>query len=106
MCQKWRMDAGLADLPDDVATLKAMVIAGREREARMQHLIDQMKRAQFGPRSEKLSPDQLALALDVLDVARAELTALGERADDAAASWKEWHKDWKRFYYYCWLFCE
>jgi transposase len=85
MCQKWRMDAGSDELPDDVATLKAMVIAGREREARMQHLIDQLRRAQFGQRSEKLSPDQLALALDDLDVAGAELVALGEQLDDAAA---------------------
>jgi hypothetical protein len=29
MYQKWRMDAG----SDDVAMLKAMVIAGRERDA-------------------------------------------------------------------------
>ena len=74
------MSATAADLPDDVATLKAMVLAGLEREARMQHIIDQITRTTFGKRSEKLSEDQLALAFDDLDVARAELEALGEQA--------------------------
>ncbi|MBB4640089.1 hypothetical protein HNQ99_000369 [Rhizorhapis suberifaciens] len=54
--------ATAADLPDDVATLKAMVLAGLEREARMQHIIDQITRTTFGKRSEKLIEDQLALA--------------------------------------------
>ncbi|EZP65228.1 Mobile element protein [Sphingomonas paucimobilis] len=74
------MSATAADLPDDVATLKAMVLAGLEREARMQHIIDQITRTTFGKRSEKLSEDQLALAFDDLDVARAELEALCEQA--------------------------
>src|SRR3546814_19836655 len=74
------MSATAADLPDDVAILKAMVLAGLEREARMQHIIDQITRTTFGKRSEKLSEDQLALAFDDLDVARAELEAPGEQA--------------------------
>src|SRR3546814_3828020 len=74
------MSATAADLPDDVAILKAMVLAGLEREARMQHIIDQITRTTFGKRSEKLSEDQLALAFDDLDVARAELEALVEQA--------------------------
>src|SRR3546814_2795327 len=74
------MSATAADLPDDVAFLKAMVLAGLEREARMQHIIDQITRTTFGKRSEKLSEDQLALVFDDLDVARAELEALGEQA--------------------------
>ena len=74
------MSATATDLPDDVATLKAMVLAGLEREARMQHIIDQITRTTFGKRSEKLSEDQLALAFDDLDVARAELEGLGEQA--------------------------
>jgi hypothetical protein len=36
------MSATAADLPDDIATLKAMVLAGLEREARMQHILDQI----------------------------------------------------------------
>jgi len=53
------MSATAADLPDDVAILKAMVLAGLEREARMQHIIDQITRTTFGKRSEKLNEDQL-----------------------------------------------
>ena len=74
------MSATAADLPDDIATLKAMVLAGLEREARMQHILDQITRTTFGKRSEKLSPDQLALGLDDLDVARAELDGLAEQS--------------------------
>src|SRR3546814_3688648 len=70
----WSSDVCSSDL------LKAMVLAGLEREARMQHIIDQITRTTFGKRSEKLSEDQLALAFDDLDVARAELEALGEQA--------------------------
>ena len=60
------MSATAADLPDDVAILKAMVLAGLEREARMQHIIDQITRTTFGKWSEKLNEDQLALGLDDL----------------------------------------
>lgn len=83
------MSATAADLPDDVAILKAMVLAGLEREARMQHIIDQITRTTFGKWSEKLNEDQLALGLDDLDVARAELEALAEQAAAAAGQKKE-----------------
>jgi transposase len=72
------------DLPNDTAILKAMVIAGLGREARMQHLLDQLTRATFGKRSEKLSAEQLALALEDIEVGQAELLALAEQSDSAA----------------------
>jgi len=89
MCQKWRMLATVAALPDDIATLKAMVIAGLEREARMQHILDQIRRTTFGKRSEKLSEDQLLLGLDDIDVARAEMDALVEQSAAAVGQKKE-----------------
>ena len=89
MCQKWRMLATAADLPDDIATLKAMVIAGLEREARMQHILDQIRRTTFGKRSEKLSDDQLLLALDDIDVARAEMEALADQSAAAGGKKRE-----------------
>jgi hypothetical protein len=55
MCQNWRVDEGLADLPNDVTLLKAMVVAGRAREARLEYLIAQLRHARFGARSEKSS---------------------------------------------------
>ena len=57
-----------------------MVLAGLEREGRIQHIIDQITRTTFWKRSEKLNEDQRALVFDDLDVARAELEALGEQA--------------------------
>src|SRR3546814_16854936 len=75
------MSATAADLPDDVAILKAMVLAGLEREARMQHIIGQITRTTFGKRSEKLSEDQLAIAFADLEGSRAELTPLGEQEE-------------------------
>ena len=84
MCQNWRVDEDLADLPDDVTLLKAMVVAGRAREARLEYLIAQLRHARFGARSEKLAPDQLALALEDIAVAEAEADVLCEQADAAA----------------------
>jgi transposase len=89
MCQKWRMLATAADLPDDIATLKAMVIAGLEREARMQRILDQIRRTTFGKKSEKLSDDQLLLALDDIDVARAEMEALADQSAAAGGKKRE-----------------
>jgi hypothetical protein len=40
--------------------------------ARLETLLREMRRARFGPRSEKLHPDQLALALEEIETAIAE----------------------------------
>src|SRR3546814_8932175 len=76
--QKTAYEMRISDWSSDVCS--SDLLAGLEREARMQHIIDQITRTTFGKRSEKLSEDQLALAFDDLDVARAELEALGEQA--------------------------
>ena len=52
---------------------------GAERAAAP--LIRQLQRMQFGRRSEKLDPDQLALALEDLEQAVAESDAEAEKAD-------------------------
>jgi transposase len=77
------MIEGADDLPDDVALLKAMIVAERVRAARLEHLLDVIKRMHFGKRSEKMSADQLALALEDSDVALAETELLTEQADEA-----------------------
>lgn len=55
----------MADLPDDVAALKAIVIAAEARDQRKQERIDRLellvaafKQAMFGRKSEKIDPDQ------------------------------------------------
>src|ERR1041384_7476011 len=84
-------------LPNDVAVLRAMLAeAWAERDDaraenaqlaaqndRLRHLIRQLQRLRFGPRSEKLDPDQLNLGLEDLEQAVAETEAEQEKADPA-----------------------
>src|SRR5690348_14985309 len=98
------MNAASEPLPNDVAALHAMLIEVRaERDAeraekaqlaaecdqlasqndRLRHLIRQLQRLRFGRRSEKLDPDQLALALEDVEQAVAEIEAQLEKADPA-----------------------
>lgn len=72
-----------ADLPDDVAALKAMLIAAKAREAgkdaqmarkderieRLEKLVAAFRQAAFGRKSEKSDPDQFDLALEDLETA-------------------------------------
>jgi hypothetical protein len=83
--------AEAAPLPDDVATLKALLLAERATAAKLagqnEHLraiVKELQRALFGRRSEKTSdPDQLQLALEDLEQAIAEGEAEAERTDRA-----------------------
>ena len=91
-----------ATLPDNVSALRALVLAAwAERDAeraenarlsdernqlagqndRLRHLIRQLQRMQFGRRSEKLNPDQLALGLEDLEQAVAAAEAEAEKTD-------------------------
>ena len=81
-----------ADLPDDVASLKAMLIAAQAREAgkdaqiarkderieRLEKLVSAFKQAAFGRKSEKTDPDQFDLALEDLETAMAAIHAEDE----------------------------
>lgn len=89
-------------LPDDVATLQALlrnVMAERDAAAaardaavaaceqakeqteRLQYLLRQLRRAQFGRRSEKLDADQLQLALEDIEQAVEQDAAEAEKRD-------------------------
>ncbi len=70
------LDAENADLRSRNAELAAL-------NARLEHLAREMKRARFGPRSEKLNPDQFELAFEDLEAAIAEAQ---EQHDTAAAA--------------------
>lgn len=52
--------------------LKAEMADQKAHAARLETLLREMRRARFGPRSEKLHPDQLALALEEIETAIAE----------------------------------
>ena len=83
------------DLPDDIERLKAMLIAERaahaaersrlvEQNDRLLHTLRQLRRNQFGRKSERLSDDQLNLGLEDLETAIASgEAAQGEGGRDA-----------------------
>ena len=80
-----------AELPDDIAALKAMLVAAAlrdqrkdERIAQLEKLVAAFRQAAFGRRSEKSDPDQFELALEDLETAIATVHA-EEDAEDRAA---------------------
>ena len=80
-----------ADLLEEIAVLKAMLIAADardkrkdERIARLEKLVAAFKQAVFGRKSEKSDPDQFELALEDLETAMAVIHA-EEDAEDRAA---------------------
>ncbi|NRP21579.1 hypothetical protein LPJGGPFB_04838 [Ensifer adhaerens] len=77
------------DLPDDIAALKAMLVAAQAREVRkddrierLEKLVAAFKQAAFGRKSEKADPEQFDLALEDLETAIAAVHAEDE-ADSA-----------------------
>ena len=62
-------------LPDDAGALKALVIAASVENERLIAIIKELRRHRFGPRSEKIDPDQLALMLE--DVERIDCRRRG-----------------------------
>jgi transposase len=81
--------AEAAPLPDDVAMLKALLLAERASAAQLaghneqlRAIVKELQRALFGRRSEKTAdPDQLQLALEDLEQALAEGEAKAEKSD-------------------------
>ena len=69
------------DLPDDVAALKALLIARDDRIERLEKLVAEFKRALFGKRSERLDPEQMELAFEDIEAAIAVVEAEGEDQD-------------------------
>lgn len=96
----------LPALPDDIESLKALILAERTahatecaahaaeraahaaerdqwqtRNARLEAIVRQLRRLQFGRKSEKLDADQLNLALEDLEAAAALIEAEQEQGD-------------------------
>ena len=76
------MTLALEDLPDDVAALKALLLAERAQSDRLRHLLAQLRRAHFGRKSEKVSTE-LNLGLEDIETAVAAEEAKLEKADVA-----------------------
>src|SRR3984957_9298530 len=68
-------------LPDDPATLKAMLLAERTRAERLAQIIKEMQRHRFGRRAETLPEDQLLLGFEEV-----EQTTADDEADQEAKS--------------------
>ena len=80
---------GLADaLPNDVETLKAMLLAERARAERLAQIIKELQHHRFGRRAETLPIDQLELGLEDVQQAEAAEAAETEKTDPAARSQK------------------
>ncbi len=75
-------------LPDDVETLKAMLLAERARADRLAQIIKELQRHRFGRRAETLPLDQLELGLEDVQQAEAAEAAETEKTDPAARSQK------------------
>ena len=100
------MSIAAPELPTEVETLQALVLATRaqlnsaiaerdvliiERDAalsqndRLRHLLRQLQRMKFGRRSERLDPDQLQLAIEDTEQAIAVNEAAADKSDPTAA---------------------
>lgn len=80
-----------ADLPEDIAALKAMLVAAEarnqrkdERIERLEKLVAAFRQAAFGHKSEKRDPEQFELALEDPETAIVSIHA--EEETDALAS--------------------
>ncbi len=71
-------------LPDDPETLKAMLIAERQRAERLVAIIKDLQRHRFGRRAESLPEDQLLLALEDVEQGEAGETEANEAKSPAA----------------------
>jgi transposase len=93
------LEVSADQVPVDIAVLQAQLAAAvAERDAaraerdearsqndRLEHLLQQLRRMYFGRRSEKLDPDQLALAFEDIEQAIAASEAVSDKRDKAAA---------------------
>jgi transposase len=70
-------------LPDDPASLKAILLAERAQNERLRQIIKELQRHRFGRRAESLPEDQLLLALE--DVEQAEAAAAAQAEEEAGA---------------------
>jgi transposase len=84
-------------LPDDIDALRALLMAERAnrativaerdklvvRNARLEAIIAEIRRAYFGRKSERITDDQLSLALEELETSLAKAEAEDEKTDPA-----------------------
>ena len=67
------LEADKSQLAAQNADLEAENAFLKEANSRLEHLVHEFRRTQFGPRSEKLDPDQKQLAFEDIEIAIAEV---------------------------------
>ena len=72
-----------ASLETTTARLAATNATLESAHARLQQIVAEMRRARFGRKSERITDDQLALALEDLETAAAKIETETEKADPA-----------------------
>ena len=65
-------------LPDDLQTLKAMLLAERCESERLRQIIKELQRHRFGRKAETLPEDQMLLGLEDVE----QVAASGEAEQD------------------------
>src|SRR5260370_41982123 len=70
----------LAQTQAAVAEYQAALAASEEARRRLENVLDDMRRQQFGAKSEKLRPDQYHLPLEDVGIAPGVLDAAREKA--------------------------
>lgn len=73
--------AALAAAEATVAERDAALAEMAEANRRLEQMIAELRREKFGPRSEKLTPDQYNLPLEDVEIAQGILQAAQEKAD-------------------------
>jgi transposase len=63
-------------LPDDLETLKAMLLAEQCESERLRQIIKEMQRHRFGRRAETLPEDQMLLGLEDVEQMAGSLTTM------------------------------
>jgi Transposase C of IS166 homeodomain len=89
------MTATADALPDDIGALRALILVERAERAqfaerieslerlntKLEYIVAELRRAHFGRKSERITDEQLTLALDELETAAAKAEAEAEKAD-------------------------
>src|ERR1035437_4071886 len=67
-------------LPDDLETLKAMLLAEQCESERLRQIIKEMQRHRFGRRAETLPEDQMLLGLEDVEQMAASDAAIADQS--------------------------
>ena len=71
----------IATLQAQLAQTQAALAASEEARRRLETIVSELRRATFGPKSEKLSPEQYNLPLEDVEIAQSVLDAAQEKAE-------------------------